>query len=288
MRLNVIVTDESNRVVGDLRQEDFRVEEDGVPQTITYFSREAVPVSYGLVVDNSGSMKGLLNIIARAAATLFLANKPGDEAALSRFVDSDNINVLEDFTVDQNSFAKALASMRTEGGQTAVIDGVYLSVEHVARRRVEEINRRRALVVLTDGEDRSSYYKVAELEKLLEKVDVQVFVIGIVTNLSKEKGFIRKSAQEKALKLLNMLAQKTGGRAFYPKNMEELIVAVSAISHDLRTQYVVGYQPSNANRDGKFRKTQIKLSESAVAVGKRTIHARPGYIAPGAKGVGKK
>ena len=281
MRLNVIVTDKSNRSVMNLRQEDFRVEEDGVPQAITYFSTEAVPVSYALVVDNSGSMKDLLETLARTAASLMAANQPRDEASLLRFVSSEQVNVLVDFTTDPYALARGLSSMRTEGGQTAVIDGVYLGVEQVAGRRAEETNRRRALVLLTDGEDRSSYYKISELEKLLDKSDVQVFAIGIITNLDKEGGIIRKSARENAVKLLNKLAQETGGRVFYPQKMRDMIFAVNEISRDLRTQYVIGYQPTNGNRDGKFRKVKVRLS--AAAGDGRDVHVREGYFAPGGK-----
>jgi Ca-activated chloride channel family protein len=237
-------------------------------------------------MDNSGSMKSLLDSLIRAAATLFLANKAGDEAMLARFVDSNNIHVVEDFTTDPDHFAKGLSAMGTERGQTALIDAVHLGVEHVARRRVEETARRRALVLLTDGEDRSSYYRLAELEKLLERADVQVFVVGLVMNLDKEGGIIGLSKREKAVKLLNTLARKSGGRAFYPKNPEELIAAVNEISHDLRTQYVIGYQPSNAKHDGKLRNIRVKLSEHAAAE-KRTVHARAVYVAPGAKRVEK-
>jgi Ca-activated chloride channel family protein len=286
VRLNVTVSDESNRFVENLRQEDFRVEENGVPQTITSFSAGAVPVSYGVVMDNSGSMKSLLDSLIRTAATLFLANRAGDEAMLARFVDSYNIQVIEDFTADPNAFAKGLSGMRTEGGPTAVLDAVHLSVEHIAKRRIEDTTRRRALVLLTDGEERASYYKLSEVEKLLERTDVQVFVVGLIMNLDKVGGYIHKSEREKAVKLLNTLARKSGGRAFYPKNREELIAAVNEISHDLRTQYVIGFQTSNARPDGKLRNIQVKLSEQA-AVGKRTVHARPVYVAPGAKSVEK-
>jgi Ca-activated chloride channel family protein len=286
VRLNVIVSDESNRFVDGLRQEDFRVEEEGVPQSITSFSTEAVPVSYGVVMDNSGSMKSLLDSLIRTAASLFLANRAGDETMLARFVDSDNIQVIEDFTTDPNAFAKGLSGMGAELGQTAVIDAVHLCVEHVARRRVEETTRRRALVLLTDGEDRVSYYRLGDLEKLLERTDVQVFVVGLVMNLDKEGGIIGKSKREKAVKLLNTLARKSGGRAFYPRNREELIAVVNEISHDLRTQYVIGYQPSKARPDGKHRNIQVKLSEHPAA-GKRTVHARAVYVAPGARRVGK-
>jgi len=287
MRLNVIVSDESNRVVADLRREDFRVEEDGVPQTLTHFAREAAPVSYTLVVDNSGSLRSVLDNILRACATLVSANQPADETSVTRFVGSDQITVVEDFTDGQAALMKGLSGMYVEGGQTAVVDAVYLSALRVAERRTDEVGRRRALVLLTDGEDRSSYYRPSELEKLLRKLDVQVFVIGIVSILDRNEGIISKSPRDKATAFLNSLARETGGRAFFPKNVKEMQEAVNEIARDLRTQYAISYQTSNPNRDGKFRKVQVKLSE-ATAGGKRTVHTRSGYFAPGGKDEGKK
>ncbi|MDQ1560455.1 MAG: Ca-activated chloride channel [Pyrinomonadaceae bacterium] len=125
------------------------------------------------------------------------------------------------------------------------------------------------------------------MEKLLAEADVQLFVIGIIENLDSEGGITRPSPKAKAVKLINTLAQKTGGRAFYAKDVPEMISVVNEIVRDLRTQYVVGYQTSNANHDGKFRKVEVKLSESAKAGGKRTVHARPGYFAPGGKAAEK-
>jgi Ca-activated chloride channel family protein len=285
VRLNVIVTEESSHnVVADLRQEDFRVEEDGVPQTITYFAREESPVSYALVVDNSGSTRHVLEYLLRAGGVLVSGNQPGDETLIVRFVSGDKISVMQDFTGNQTALIRGLDEMFIEGGQTAVIDAVYTSVEKVGERRRDESGRRRALVLLSDGEDRSSYYKLSDLQKLLRKSDVQVFVIGLVEMLSKEQGFTSKSAHTKALTLLNTLAQETGGHAFYPKNVKELQTAVSAITRELRVQYVVGYQPSNTARDGKFRKVQVKLNEAAGGgAARRTVRTRAGYFAPGAK-----
>lgn len=289
VRLNVIVSDESKRVVGDLRREDFRVEEDGVPQAITHFAREESPVSYTLVVDNSGSLRGVLDYILRACAALVSANRPGDETSLTRFVGSDQIEVPQDFTAEQWRLVRAIESMYVEGGQTAIVDAVYLSAQRVAERRTDEAGRRRALVLLTDGEDRSSYHKQSDLQKLLRTHDVQVFVIGVVSVLGKSQALFGKGPREKATAFLNNLAQETGGRAFFPKNAKEMQEAVEEIARDLRSQYVIGYQTSNANRDGKFRKIQVKLVEAAAAAGStRTVHARSGYFAPDAKGAEKK
>lgn len=287
VRLNVIVSDESKRAVGDLRREDFRVEEDGVPQTITYFAREESPVSYTLVVDNSGSLRGVLDHILRACAALVSANRPGDETSLTRFVGSHQIEVPQDFTAEQWKLVTAIESMYVEGGQTALVDAVYLSAQRVAVRRADEAGRRRALVLLTDGEDRSSYYKQSELQKLLRTHDVQVFVIGAVSILGKGQALFGKGPREKATAFLNKLAQETGGRAFFPRNVQEMQEAVEEITRDLRAQYVIGYQTSNVNRDGKFRKLQVKPGEGAAG-GKRTVHARSGYFAPDAKGAEKK
>lgn len=285
VRLNVIVSDEAtNNLVGELRQEDFRVEEDGVPQTINYFAREELPVSYAIVVDNSGSTRNVLEYLLRAGGALVSGNKPDDETMIVRFIGSDQISVMQDFTGNQPALIRALESMYVEGGQTAVIDAVYKSVEKVGEQRRNESGRRRAVVLLSDGEDRSSYYKLGELQRLLRESDVQVFVIGLVAILSKQQGFISKSAQSKALALLNTLADESGGHAFYPKNVRELQEAVSAITRELRTQYVIAYQPSNATPDGKFRKVQVKLNAAAGSgAPKRTLRARAGYFAPGAR-----
>lgn len=286
VRLSVIVSDKTGAFVGDLRREDFRVEEDGVAQSITHFAVEESPVSYTLVVDNSGSLRSVLEHLLGAGAALVSANRPGDETSLTRFVGRDNVKVLRDFTADEPALMSGLASMYVEAGQTAVIDAIYLSAQRVVGRRIDEGGRRRrALVLLTDGEDRASRYRPGDLHDLLRRLDVQVFVIGITTLLPNE-GIIRNT-RGKATNFLKSLAQETGGRAFFPKNAGELQDAANHIARDLRRAYSINYQPSKANPDGKLRKIQVKLVAPATR-GKLTVHARSGYFAPGAKGEGKK
>ncbi|HEV7903117.1 MAG TPA: VWA domain-containing protein, partial [Pyrinomonadaceae bacterium] len=282
VNLNVRVIDRANRPVNDVRQEEFKIFEDGVPQQIFSFTRAEVPISYGVVVDNSGSMKTQLEKVIDATRTIIQQNKPGDETFLERFVSSDEIAILQDFTANQEDLVDALDKMHTEGGQTAVLDAVYLAADHVGKhKKGDPLNdkRRRALILVTDGEDRSSFYKQAELFEFLRENDVQIYVIGFVNELDTQGGFIRKSSKDKAVNLLNKLATETGGRAFYPMSLSELPSIADEITKDLRTQYVVSYSPTNKRRDGTFRKVNVRIEDTGKR-DKRIAVTRPGYTAP--------
>src|SRR5207245_11805859 len=178
---------------------------DAVPQPIFDFSREEVPISYGLAVDTSGSLRTQLTSVIDAAKTIINSNKAGDETFLVRFISSDKIETVQDFTTSKDLLLDGMDNLYIEGGQTAVIDGVYLAAEHVAEYKKGDENdrRRRALIVITDGEDRNSFYKEPRLFERLREEDVQIYVIGFVKELEKEGGLIRKSPREKAVNLLN-------------------------------------------------------------------------------------
>ncbi|MDQ3253748.1 MAG: VWA domain-containing protein, partial [Acidobacteriota bacterium] len=162
INLNVRVIDRMNRPVDDVRQDDFRVLENGMPQKIEYFSREEVPIQYGLVIDNSGSLRSQINQVIDAGKSIVNSNKPGDETFLVRFIDSSKIELKQDFTADKSLLIDALDELYVEGGATAVIDAVYVSAERAAEyKKGNDLNdrRRRALILITDGEDRNSQYK---------------------------------------------------------------------------------------------------------------------------------
>ena len=156
-----------------------------------------------------------------------------------------------------------LDTLYVEGGQTAVIDGVYLASEHIGeyRKNDNDDRRRRALIVITDGEDRNSYYTEAQLFQRLREEDVQIYVIGFVNELDAEKGLIRKSPRDKAVALLNKLASETGGRAFYPQSLSELPEVANSIVRDMRTQYVVSYDPTNKAHDGSIRSIKVAVAD---------------------------
>jgi Ca-activated chloride channel homolog len=279
--LNVRVIDRNNRPIDNVRESDFHVFEDGVEQPVAFFTREEVPVSYGLAVDNSGSLRSQLQSVIDAGKTIINSNKPGDETFVIRFISKDNIDMKQDFTSNTELLMDALDNMFVEGGQTAVIDAVYLSAEAVAeyKKGDDSDRRRRALIVVTDGEDRDSFYKQEQLFARLREADVQIYVIGFVNELDKDGGLIRKSTRDKAVNLLNKLASETGGRAFFPQSISELPKIANEIVRDLRTQYVLAYNPTNKSRDGSYRAIKVAVSDSAVG-DKRIALTRGGRTAP--------
>ena len=277
--LQVRVIDRNNHPINNIAKDDFKIFEDGVPQPVFSFTQEEVPVIYGLAVDTSGSLRSQLNQVIDAAKTIINSNKRGDETFLERFIDRDKIENLQEFTPNKDLLLDAVDNLYVEGGQTAVIDGIYLAAEHVAeyRKGPDDDRRRRALVVVTDGEDRASYYTEVQLFQRLREEDVQIYVIGFVNELDADKGFIRKSPREKAINLINRLASETGGRAFFPQSISDLPQVANEIVRDLRTQYVVSYEPTNKAHDGTYRAIRVLVAD--VSGQKRIALTRPGRTA---------
>ena len=281
VQLHVRVIDRNNRPINNVPAGDFHVFEDGVAQKIESFTREEVPISYGLAVDTSGSLRSQLQSVIDAGKTIINANRPGDETFLVRFISSDKIETVQDFTASKEQLLDGLDSFYVEGGQTAVIDAVYLSAEHVSeyKKGDEGDRRRRALIVITDGEDRNSFYKQEQLFARLREEDVQIFVIGFVNELEKEAGLIRKSPREKAVNLIKKLASETGGRAFFPESLSELPQIANEIIRDLRTQYVIAYNPTNKEQDGTYRAIKVTVDQPSDSSEKRIALTRTGRLA---------
>jgi Ca-activated chloride channel family protein len=283
IRLNVRVVDRQNRPVNDVTERDFRVFENGVQQTIESVTREEVPISYGLVIDNSGSMRNQIGQVIEAGKTIVNANKEGDETFVVRFVSSDKIELKQDFTADKDTLIDVLDNeLLPEGGKTAVIDAVYLAAEHAAEHKKGndlDDKRRRALIIVTDGEERKSVYERDQLFDMLRETDVQLYVIGFVSELDREGGFIRKSPRAKAVELVERMAKETGGRAFFPTSLSELPGIAQEIAKDLRTQYVISYNPTDKRRDGSYRAVRVTVEDKAGRE-KRVAVTRAGYSAP--------
>jgi Ca-activated chloride channel family protein len=160
---------------------------------------------------------------------------------------------------------------------------VYLAAQHVAdyKKSPDDDHRRRALIIVTDGEDRQSYYNEAQLFSSLREEDVQIYVIGFVNELDNDKGLIRKSSKEKAVGLLNRLATETGGRAFFPNSIAELPQIANEIVRDLRTQYVIAYDPTNKVHDGSYHAIKVNVAQPANG-DRRIALTRPGRTASAA------
>ncbi len=278
--LNVRVIDRNNRPINNLTQKDFQILEDNVPQQIDSFSKGEVPTNYSLVIDNSGSLRFQLEKVIEAGKIIVNTNRADDETSVIRFVSSDKIEVVQDFTPSKTDIVDALDNLYTEGGQTAIIDAVYLAAEKVNEYEKADSNdrKRRALILVSDGEDRDSYYKEQQLFELLRESNVQIYTVGFVNELSKEGGFISKSPQTKAKSFLERLATETGGKSYFPNNIAELETIARDISSELRTQYSISYVPTNEKQDGTFRNIKVQVADGPDKQ-KRIAVARSGRIA---------
>lgn len=266
VNLNVRVVDDKNRTVRNLNQAQFKVYEDDVLQSVTSLTTAEVPVISALVIDNSRSLRTQLAKIIEAGKIIVGTNRPTDESAIVRFVGKDKIEVVRDFTPNKNSLDNALDNLFVEGGQTAIIDAVYQTakkVEEYQKSQKKEDVRRRALILVSDGDDRSSSYNEQQLLDLLRASQVQIYAVGFVGNLSKEPDANGGNRQEKAKTFLTRLVQETGGKVYFPDSIEELAQIAADISAELRTQYLISYAPTNESRDGTFRRIKVEIADGA-------------------------
>jgi Ca-activated chloride channel family protein len=283
VNLNVRVVDRNGRPVNNLQKGEFKVFEEGQPQQIEYFSKSEIPTNYTLVVDNSGSLRQQLDKVIEAGKILINSNKPDDETSIIRFVGNDKITIEEDFTSKKQDLNEALDNMFIEGGQTAVRDAVYLAAQRVSdyeKSNKSDDRLRRALVLVTDGEDRNSFYTEAQLFELLRESDVQIYVIGFVDDLDNDGGFIRKSPKSKAKAFLEKLAEDTGGKAYFPTGVGELSGIAQSIASELRTQYSIGYLPPNDVPPGSFRNIKVMINDGPGG-SKRVAITKAGRVVDG-------
>jgi VWFA-related protein len=256
--------DSTGRFVAGLKQEQFKVFEDGVEQTISSFAQEDVPVTMGILLDLSGSMSRSRENVNNAALAFIRASNPDDQVFLIGI--NDEAELLQDFTSDIDEIQDALENT-VVAGQTILYDGIHLGVE-----KARSGNRaKKAIVVITDGLDHTSFYKLDELVAKVQESDVQIFCIGF---LQDTKGAEYKKAHNALLRI----SEESGGKAFFPEKIEQIHSIVAEIANELRSQYSIGYISSNAARDGSFRRVKISLS------GKKpsdiNIRYKRGYFAP--------
>ena len=272
--LDVTVIDATaNKPALDLKEDQFQILEDKLPQKIDFFSKDQVPVSVVFTIDTSGSMKAKLDTVIKASVNLTKECRKGDEMAVIEFKDTPEL--LSEFTEDENEITDTLQNLVARG-RTALFDALYLAADYAHK---EAKNRRRAVILVTDGLDKNSYYKFEEVVDRLRETDVQIYLIGFTNDLANDGAWVfKKSDKDKAEGLLNRLATETGGRAFFPKELGEVQTIAQHISTDLRTQYSIGYYPTNSKRDGTFRAIRVQVN----APGSRRLvaHTRPGYTAP--------
>ena len=252
VQIPVTVTDAWDRPIPGLRKDDFQLFEDNVEQQIVYLSTEEAPASVGLIFDASGSMRNKLETSVAAVEQFFETTMPGDEFLLVRF--SDRPHLLAGFTNNTDEISDWLHATRA-GGWTALHDAICLGVHKMKTAR----NARKALLILSDGGDNNSRYSASEIRELVREADVRVYAISLLTGS----------------RFLERISEESGGRMIKVRKLTELPEAIEKLSRDLRSQYVLGYYPSNPQPDGRYRKVRVQVKQP-------TVHAtwRRGYYAP--------
>ena len=261
------VTDDDRQVPG-LVEEDFIVYEDGVRQEIVSFEAETdLPLTLVVAMDTSGSVRTKLEFEQDAAVEFFFTviERRRDEGMLVTF--DSSVQVLQDFTDSPERLSEAVRQIRV-GGSSSMYDAIYLAIAQKVAQRPE--GGRRIMVVVSDGDDNSSEKTLEEALEVAQRNDVVIYTIS--TNSTADFGADR---QERGDRLLEELAEETGGRSFYPLELEDLVETLEGIVSELRSQYEITYVSSNPARDGAFREIEIRPCD-----GGHSINARAGYYAP--------
>jgi Ca-activated chloride channel homolog len=242
------------------------VTENGAPQEIKVFKAEDIPVSMGLVIDNSGSMRDKRAKVEAASVALVKDSNPEDEEFVVNFNEEAFLDLPPgtNFTSDIEVLKQALQRIDSRGG-TAMRDAIAMSIVHLKEHASRD---KKVLVVVTDGNDNSSLINLENLVKASQQAEVLIYSVGL---LAEEE----PRAAREAKRALNALADSTGAVAFFPKELVDVDRIAHQVAHDIRNQYTIEYTPANTTMDGQFRVIKIAVN----APGKPAVRTRPGYWA---------
>lgn len=268
--LSVTATDPSQRYVSDLTRDDFVVLEDGVRQNLTFFAKTGIPLALALLIDTSASMEQSLETAQEAAIGFARQLGPADVATIIDF--DSRVQTAQEFTSDVGALESAIRRTAA-GGSTALYNAVYIALRELNKlipRHDREAPRRRAIVVLSDGEDTSSLVTFDEVLDLASRSDTVIYAIG----LGVQQPASRRGGQDGAF-VLRRLAQQTGGRAFFPQHAKELVDVYGQIRDELASQYSLAYESNSGGGSGQWRRIAVRVNRPGV-----TVRTRQGYFAP--------
>jgi len=255
---------EGNKLVPDLKKENFQVIEDGIKQTLISFQHTDLPVSIAMVVDNSGSMSRKRPSVNKSALDLIQASNPQDEAFVVNF--SDEAYIDQEFTSDIKKLSDGLSHIESRGG-TALYDAVVASADKLV---ADSKRPKQVLILITDGEDEGSTYKIQDAIEQAQKADAIIYSIAYVDyNFYRQHGAFYGGSSA-----LSRMSSETGGRVFTVDRKHPLTEAFAEIQNEMRTQYAIGYTPANTARDGSYRKIEIRCGNKD-----QKVQARKGYYA---------
>src|ERR1700693_2696676 len=260
--LPVSVSDKNGKLIMDLQQRSFKVFENGIEQPIKLFKHEDVPISLGIIVDNSGSMKEKRQKVEIAGVDLVKASNPHDEVFIVNFNDEAYLDV--EFTNDIKKMEEGIARIDSRGG-TAMREAISSSIDYLKEKGK---NHKRVLLVVTDGNDNASTISLERLVNRARQSEVLIYAIGLLDDEERREA---KSAK----RALNALAHESGGLSFYPKGVADVDAIALQVAHEIRNQYTIAYSPLNDAKDGSFR--QIKAVVSGP--GHPQVRTRTGYYA---------
>lgn len=271
VRLPISIVDKDGNIVNGLTEGNFRVLENNTPQKISAFTHSDIPISVGLVIDNSGSMRSKRARVNAAAMTFVQTSNPQDQMFVVNFNDEFYLDMDEDFTNDPKVLKAALERIDSRGG-TALYDAVLGSMSHLKKGSREK----KVLLVVTDGVDHDSAqaHSLSYTVEKLEQSNVVIYAVGLFTNNDDSREEIRQGK-----KALLALTDASGGEAFFPKTVDEVDSICTRIAQDIRSQYMVGYYPSDDAWNGMFRTVKVELT-GVKGKGRLTVRTRPGYYAP--------
>jgi Ca-activated chloride channel family protein len=261
--LHATVIDDKQRIVTNLEKTAFTVYEDGRPQIITSFRHEDIPVAMGIVVDNSGSMREKRQKVNAAALNLVRASNPSDEVFIVNF--NDEYYLDQDFTANINKLKEGLDKIEARGG-TALYDAMVASADHLKKSAKLE---KKVIFVVTDGEDNASSESLEQAVKRLQAENgPTVYAIGILGDEEHPK---------RAKRALEVMSERTGGVAFFPKTLDEVDAISRSVAHDIRSQYTLGYKPSTPKSQGGYR--TVKVDAKSHGYNKLVVRTKSGYYA---------
>ena len=265
--LNVSVTD-GTKFIGDLQENEFEVFEDGVKQTITFFSRKQQPIALAILLDTSNSMDDKLPTAQEAAVGFAKRMRPEDVTEVIDF--STQVRILQAFTNDSAALEKAIRGT-TADGSTALYNAIYISLKELkkVKARNEDEIRRQAIVVLSDGDDTTSLLPYEEVLDLAKRSETAIYSIGL------RPPDIGRASFKEAEYVLRQLAQETGGRSFFPTSVHELPKIYEAISQELSTLYSIAYTSKNPQRNGAWRRVVVRTTRPNLVT-----RTRQGYFGP--------
>ncbi|HEY0872263.1 MAG TPA: VWA domain-containing protein [Vicinamibacterales bacterium] len=267
--LSVSVTDGNGKYVTSLEHEDFEVFEDGVKQTISFYSRKQQPIALAVLLDTSNSMEDKMTTAQEAAVGFARRLQPDDVAEVIEF--SSQVQILQEFTNDAEALERAIRST-TADGSTALYNAIYISLKTLQKikPRTEDEIRRQAIVVLSDGDDTSSLLPYEEVLDLAKRSETVIYTIGL-----REQRDGSRPAFREAEYVLRQLAQETGGRSFFPSTVHELPKIYDQISQELSTLYSLAYSSKNPLRNGAWRRIVVRVAKPGMIA-----RTRQGYYGP--------